>query len=45
VLWYTFGVTHVPRPEEWPIMNLQKTGFTLMPVNFFSENPAMKRAD
>lgn len=41
VMWYTFGVTHIPHPEEWPIMNVHRTGFTLMPVNFFSENPAM----
>lgn len=42
VMWYSFGVTHVPRPEEWPIMNVHHTGFTIMPVNFFSENPGMK---
>lgn len=42
VMWYTFGVTHVPRPEEWPMMNVHHTGFAIMPVNFFSENPAMK---
>ncbi|MDZ4678171.1 MAG: tyramine oxidase [Oligoflexia bacterium] len=41
VMWYTFGVTHVPRPEEWPIMNVHKTGFTLKPMNFFDENPLM----
>jgi primary-amine oxidase len=41
VLWYTFGVTHIPRVEEWPIMNVHHTGFTLMPMNFFSQNPAM----
>jgi primary-amine oxidase len=39
VMWYTFGVTHVPRPEEWPVMNAYRTGFTLMPMNFFSRNP------
>jgi primary-amine oxidase len=42
VLWYTFGVTHIPRPEEWPIMNVHHTGFTLMPVNFFDQNPTMR---
>ncbi|MCC6278721.1 MAG: primary-amine oxidase [Oligoflexia bacterium] len=40
VMWYTFGITHLPRPEEWPIMNMHRAGFTLMPVNFFSINPA-----
>ncbi|MBI3554690.1 MAG: primary-amine oxidase [Deltaproteobacteria bacterium] len=41
VMWYTFGVTHVPHPEEWPIMNTHHTGFVLVPMNFFSENPGM----
>jgi primary-amine oxidase len=41
VLWYTFGVTHIPRPEEWPIMNAHHTGFRLMPYNFFGKNPAL----
>ena len=41
VVWYTFAVTHVPRPEEWPIMSVHKTGFSLLPVSFFSRNPAM----
>jgi primary-amine oxidase len=41
VLWYTFGITHVTRPEEWPIMNVHRAGFKLMPVNFFSRNPTM----
>lgn len=42
VMWYSFGVTHVPRPEEWPMMNVHHTGFMLIPVNFFAENQAMK---
>lgn len=41
VVWYTFGVTHTPRPEEWPIMNAHRTGFTLLPAGFFRENPAL----
>jgi primary-amine oxidase len=41
VAWYTFGVTHFPRPEEWPVMNVARAGFRLMPVHFFSRNPAM----
>lgn len=41
VAWYTFGVTHFPRPEEWPVMNVTRTGFKLVPVHFFSRNPAM----
>lgn len=41
VLWYVFGVTHNPRPEEWPVMPHHKTGFVLMPRAFFDRNPAM----
>lgn len=41
VMWYVFGATHVPRPEEWPIMNVHNVGFKLIPINFFSKNPAM----
>ncbi len=42
VLWYTVGITHHPRPEEWPIMNVHSTGFTLEPMGFFDKNPALK---
>lgn len=41
VVWYTLGVTHVPRPEDWPVMPVVKTGFKLVPIGFFSENPAL----
>jgi primary-amine oxidase len=41
VVWYTTGVTHIPRPEEWPIMNVHPIGFKLMPAGFFSRNPAL----
>jgi primary-amine oxidase len=42
VVWYTLGVTHIPRPEEWPIMPVHRAGFKLVPAGFFSRNPAMK---
>ncbi len=41
VLWHTFGVTHVPRPEDWPVMPVEYTGFTLIPFGFFDRNPAL----
>jgi primary-amine oxidase len=41
VLWYTVGLTHVPRPEEWPIMPAAGVGFKLMPAGFFTRNPAL----
>ncbi len=41
VLWHTFGVTHVPRPEDWPVMPVEYTGFWLIPFGFFDRNPAL----
>jgi primary-amine oxidase len=41
VLWYTFGVTHFARPEDWPVMPVEYTGFLLSPVGFFDRNPAL----
>ena len=41
VLWHSFGVTHIPRPEDWPVMPVEYTGFTLLPSGFFDRNPAL----
>jgi primary-amine oxidase len=41
VVWHTFGVTHVPRPEDWPVMPVECCGFLLSPVGFFDQNPAL----
>jgi primary-amine oxidase len=41
VVWHTFGVTHVPRPEDWPVMPVEYCGFLLVPVGFFDRNPAL----
>ena len=41
VVWYTLGMTHTPRPEEWPVMPAAMVGFKLLPVGFFSRNPAL----
>jgi len=40
VLWYTFGHTHIPRPEDYPVMPTAYTGFLLKPNGFFALNPA-----
>lgn len=45
VLWYTFCVTHAPRPEEWPEMSAHRTGFKLLPAGFFEKNPALDVAE
>jgi primary-amine oxidase len=40
VLWYTFGHTHIPRPEDYPVMPANYIGFLLKPIGFFDRNPA-----
>ena len=40
VFWYTFGHTHVPRPEDYPVMPTAYIGFLLKPNGFFDLNPA-----
>jgi primary-amine oxidase len=41
VLWYTLGVTHLPRTEDWPVMPTYTVGFRLVPAGFFSHDPAL----
>ena len=41
VLWYTFGVTHFVRPEDWPVTPAEYTGFLFSPFGFFDRNPAL----
>ena len=41
VLWYVAGITHIVRPEEWPVMSVHRMGFSLMPFGFFSGNPTL----
>ena len=41
VLWHTFGLTHFPRPEDWPIMPVDYAGFWFKPYGFLDQNPAM----
>jgi primary-amine oxidase len=42
VLWHTFGISHEVRPEEWPVMPVERIGFALKPVGFFARNPALR---
>jgi primary-amine oxidase len=41
VLWHTFGPTHFPRPEDWPVMPVARCGFALKPTGFFGRNPTL----
>lgn len=41
VLWHAFGVAHVPRPEDFPCMNVEHVGFSFKPDGFFQGNPGI----
>jgi primary-amine oxidase len=45
VVWYVAGVTHIVRPEEWPVMAPHYIKFSLMPYGFFNQNPTVKMPD
>ena len=41
VVWYTLGITHLPRTEDYPVMPTHTAGFRLVPSGFFSQNPVL----
>jgi primary-amine oxidase len=41
VLWHVFGIHHIPRPEDWPVMPVDVVSFALKPAGFFDRNPAL----
>ena len=41
VLWYVFGIHHITRPEDWPVMPVETVSFWLKPAGFFDRNPAL----
>lgn len=45
VLWHTFGPTHIPRTEDWPVMPVDYTGFWFKPYGFLDRNPALDLPD
>lgn len=41
VSYITLGTTHVPRPEDFPVMPAETVRLMLKPVNFFRRNPTL----
>ena len=41
VLWHTFGVTHIPAPEDFPVLPVEPITLLLRPRNFFTNNPVL----
>ncbi|MGR6089928.1 primary-amine oxidase [Brevibacterium sp. CSND-B09] len=41
VVWHSFGLTHFPRVEDWPIMPVDTVGFKLRPEGFFDRSPVL----
>lgn len=41
VLWHVFGIHHITRPEDWPVMPVDTVSFSLKPVGFFDRNPTL----
>ncbi|RYP82125.1 primary-amine oxidase [Nocardioides guangzhouensis] len=41
VLWYVFGIHHITRVEDWPIMPADTISFWLKPFGFFDQNPSI----
>ena len=39
--WITWGVNHVARAEDYPVMPVEHCLLTFKPVNFFNMNPAL----
>ncbi|KAI5461030.1 copper amine oxidase [Mariannaea sp. PMI_226] len=41
VVWVQFGINHIPRIEDFPVMPVEILKVHLRPVNFFTKNPAL----
>ncbi|RLV85507.1 Peroxisomal primary amine oxidase [Meyerozyma sp. JA9] len=41
VLFHTFGITHFPAPEDFPVMPTEIFELMLRPRHFFTENPCL----
>lgn len=45
VFWYSMGDTHVPRPEDFPLMSGKTMSVVFQPDGFFERNPALNAVD
>ncbi|EMD34277.1 hypothetical protein CERSUDRAFT_117158 [Gelatoporia subvermispora B] len=41
LVYITAGITHIPRPEDWPVMPAEFVRLMFRPVHFFKTNPGM----
>ena len=41
---YVFGIHHITRVEEWPVMPVDVVSFWLKPSGFFNQNPSLDAA-
>ncbi|KAJ7725639.1 copper amine oxidase [Mycena maculata] len=41
LVYLSVGVTHIPRPEDWPVMPVEHVSVTFKPQSFFAANPSM----
>ncbi|KAI9623240.1 hypothetical protein H4Q26_014736 [Puccinia striiformis f. sp. tritici PST-130] len=41
VTYLTFGVNHIPTPEQFPVMSAETLTVTLKPSGFFDQNPSL----
>jgi primary-amine oxidase len=41
VIWHSFGLTHNPRVEDFPVMPIETHQIHLKPADFFTKNPAI----
>ncbi|GME94082.1 unnamed protein product [Ambrosiozyma monospora] len=41
VVWATLAFTHIPRPEDFPVMPVEIHEIHVVPFGFFDKNPAL----
>lgn len=44
VVWYTLGLHHIVRAEDWPVLPTEWHEFEIRPFDFFDRNPALEVA-